>query len=223
MLRTHQIATVGEDSETVLVGLRNIPAHRLDLICLPQNRESVDRFALNLERTLKIDVDVHTIKGSIVEGVLEKVASLLKEYANEFDDVVLNVAGGDKTLTCAAVSAAFFNGVKAFHLMNENPVLLPILKVNYNTVISRAKVKILQALHSAGGVTKSLGELSDLSGYGKPLLSYHVWGDNESRGLVELGLVEAVRKQRGRLRVTLTTLGKAMILGQSDSGEENQM
>ncbi|MHA2065105.1 MAG: HFX_2341 family transcriptional regulator domain-containing protein [Candidatus Thorarchaeota archaeon] len=214
MLRTHQIATVGEDTDTVLIGLRNIPAHRLDLLCLKQDRESVGEFAQELERTLKIEVEVHLITEKIVESVLENVALLLKQHRNEFDDVVLNVAGGDKTLTCAAVSAAYFNGVKAFHLMGDVPVLLPVLKVSYSKVISDAKLKILQKIHSAGGGVKSLKELSEISGYGKPLLSYHINGDDESRGLTDLGLVEVEHKRRGRLQIVLTMVGRAMVLGQ---------
>lgn len=213
-MKTLHIATVGEDTETVLVGMKNVPTHRLALICLQRHRESVNDFALNLAKTLKIDVDVHIVDGRIVEGVLEKVSDILKEHKNEFEDVVLNVAGGEKVLTCAAVSAAFFNGLKAFHLMGETPILLPILKVNYSSVISDAKKKILQAISDLGGKTGNLGELSEQSGYGKSLLSYHVWGDDESKGLVELGLVVAERKRRGRLQVEVTTLGLAMLLGQ---------
>ena len=69
-------------------------------------------------------------------------------------------------------------------------------------------------IQDAGGTIQSLGQLSDLSGYGRPLLSYHIWGDDESRGLVELGLVEAERGRHGRLKAHLTVLGKAMLLAQ---------
>ena len=214
MLKTLQIATVGENTELVLIGFRNIPSHRLDLLCLPKDHDRVKEFAQNMERTLKIDVEVHIIKGNIVDGVLEEVAKIVKECSDQYDDFVLNVAGGDKTLTCAGVSAAFFNGLKAFHLMDETPVLLPILKVNYSSIISDAKKKVLQAIRALGGKTGNLGELSEQSGYGKPLLSYHVWGDDESKGLVGLGLVVAERKRRGRLQVELTSLGRAMLLDQ---------
>ncbi len=214
MLKTMQIATVGKDTDTVLTGLRNVPAHRLDLLCLTKDQAHVVKFATNLEQTLKIDVEVRTISGNIVDSVLEEVAKIAKQYKRHYDDIILNVAGGDKTLTCAGVSAAFFNGLKAFHLMGETPVLLPIMKVNYSTVLSDAKKNILQAIRELGGKTNNLGELSEQSGYGKPLLSYHVWGDDESKGLVDFGLVEAERKRRGRLQIKLTTLGRAMLIGQ---------
>ena len=213
-MRTLHIATVGKDTDTVLVGMKNVPTHRLALICLQEDKDSVNSFALDLEKTLKINVDVHVVEGRIVEGVLEKVAIILNEHKNEFEDVVLNVAGGEKVLTCAAVSAAFFNGLKAFHLKEETPMMLPIMKVKYSNMISKAKMAILKAIQDADGVIHSLGQLSDISGYGRPLLSYHIWGDDESRGLVELGLVEAERKKQGRLEARLTVLGKAMLLAQ---------
>jgi hypothetical protein len=211
-MKTLHIATVGEDTDTVLVGMKSVPTHSLALICLHEHKDSVSDFALDLEKTLKINVDVYVVEGRIVESVLEKVAIILNEHKNEFEDVVLNVAGGEKVLTCAAVSAAFFNGLKAFHLKNETPVMLPVMKVKYSNMISKAKMAILKAIQDAGGKIQSLGQLSDLSGYGRPLLSYHVWGDDESRGLVELGLVEAERKRQGRLEANLTVLGKAMLL-----------
>ncbi|MCK5266088.1 MAG: hypothetical protein KAR03_10825 [Candidatus Thorarchaeota archaeon] len=214
-MKTLHIATVGDDTDTVLVGMKNVPTHRLALICLHEHKDSVNDFALDLEKTLKIDVDVHVVDGRIVESVLEKVAIILNEHKNNYEDVVLNVAGGEKVLTCAAVSAAFFNGLKAFHLKNEIPMMLPVMKVKYSNMISKAKIAILKAIQDAGGEIKSLGQLSDLSGYGRPLLSYHVWGDDESRGLVELGLVEAERKRQGRLEANLTVLGKAMLLSQN--------
>ncbi len=214
-MKTLHIATVGEDTETVLVGMKSVPTHSLALICLHEHKDSVNDFALDLEKTLKINVDVHVVEGRIVESVLEKVAIILNEHKNEFEDVVLNVAGGDKVLTCAAVSAAFFNGLKAFHLKDEIPVMLPVMKVKYSNMISKAKMAIIKSIQDSGGTIHSLGELSDLSGYGRPLLSYHIWGDDESRGLVELGLVEAERKRQGRLEANLTVLGKAMLLSQN--------
>ena len=216
-MKTLHIATVGVDTETVLVGMKNVPTHRLDLICLHEHKDSVNAFALNLEKTLKIDVDVHVVEGRIVEGVLEKVADILNKHNNEFDDVVLNVAGGEKVLTCAAVTAAFFNGLKAFHLKNETPVMLPVMKVKYSDIISKAKMAVITAIHDTGGAIQSLGQLSDISGYGRPLLSYHIWGDDESRGLVELGLVEAERGRHGRLEARLAVLGRAMVLAQSST------
>ncbi len=92
-----------------------------------------------------------------------------------------------------------------------NPMLLPILKLSYNEMISDAKIKILQAIDKAGGFVESLDQLSKHCEFGKPLLSYHIQGSSESKGLVQLGLVDVERLERGRNRIILNTLGKMLI------------
>jgi hypothetical protein len=60
-------------------------------------------------------------------------------------------------------------------------------------------------------VVESLDQLEQLSGYGKPLLSYHVQGGKDSKGLISLGLVEIEKGERGKISPKLTTLGKLLI------------
>lgn len=221
VLKTLQIATVGENTDVVLTGVRNFPAHKLALICLPKHKDTVNRFTLELERILKIPIDVYVVpdRGNPLDGMLDIVANILKKDGRDFEDIIINVAGGDKVLTCAAVSAAFINGLKAFHVMGDMPVMLPILKLSYNEIVSKAKIAILQAIDKAEGEVKSLKQLSTISGYGKPLLSHHIQGAENSRGLVKLGLVEIERGKRGRTRVKLTTLGKMLLSGATGSAE----
>jgi hypothetical protein len=88
---------------------------------------------------------------------------------------------------------------------------LRILKLSYKEIISDAKIKILQALDRAGGSVESLDDLTRQCEFGKPLLSYHVQGSAESKGLVHLGLVDVERQERGRTKNTLNTLGKMLI------------
>jgi hypothetical protein len=115
-------------------------------------------------------------------------------------------------LTCAAVSAAFINGLKAFHVVDDKPVMLPIMKLSFTEIVSNAKIQILQDLYNIGGEAKSLKRLETASGYSKPLLSHHIKGAKNSRGLIKLGLVETERGKRGRLKVKLTTLGRMLLL-----------
>jgi hypothetical protein len=55
--------------------------------------------------------------------------------------------------------------------------------------------------------------LKDISGYGKPLLSYHIQGAEDSKGLVELGLVEVEKGTRGKSITKITTLGRLPTVG----------
>ncbi len=74
------------------------------------------------------------------------------------------------------------------------------------------KIDILRAIEKAGGEVESLEQLSEISHYGKPLLSYHVKGARDSKGLADLGLVEVERAERGKTNVKLTTLGRLLIV-----------
>jgi DNA-binding MarR family transcriptional regulator len=208
--KTYQIATIGEEEEPVLVGLRSFPTHKLALIFYPEHRERVARFAADVRRGLGIPVELFPVSGDIFTSLLEVVSKILAEDGQDYEFIV-NVTGGDKSLTCAAVSAAFIHGLKAVHIMGDMPVMLPTLKLSYSDMVSETKLEILRAIERAGGVVKSLEELSRISGYGKPLLSHHIKGSESSRGLVDLGLVEVERSRRGRIRVQLTLLGRILL------------
>jgi hypothetical protein len=139
---------------------------------------------------------------------MERVNEILNLNAKEFGQVLINVSSGDKLIGCAALSAAFINGIKAFGMDSTHtvPLLMPVLKLSYNEIISEAKIKILKAIDSAGGVVDSLDQLEQASGYGKPLLSYHVQGSKESKGLADLGLLEVEKGERGKICVHIYIL-----------------
>ena len=124
----------------------------------------------------------------------------------------MNLGGGDKYITCAAATASFIHGLKAFEVMGDKVEMLPILKLSYSEIVSTAKLDILSSLEKAGGDVESLTHLSQVSKYGKPLLSYHINGGKDSKGLVKLGLIETQKGSRGRTHIRLTTLGKALLI-----------
>lgn len=132
-----------------------------------------------------------------------------------FRQVLMNVSCGDKLIGCAALSASFINGIKAFGMDESgSPLLMPILKLSYSEVISESKMKILKAIDdAAGGFVESLEQLETISGFGKPLLSYHIQGARDSRGLADLGLLEVEKGERGKISARLTTLGKLLVVG----------
>ena len=91
------------------------------------------------------------------------------------------------------------------------PLLMPVMKLSYNEIVSEAKIKILKSISDAGGVIESLEKLEQISGYGKPLLSYHVQGGRDSKGLADLGLVDVEKGDRGKISARLTMLGKLLV------------
>jgi hypothetical protein len=211
--KTLQIATFGKDKEGILTGIRNFPIHKLILLHYKDDTKLVEEFAGSLRSTLGIPVSLRLIAHpDIIRSAMEHVSEIIKTEGSSYEQVLINVSAGDKMIGCAALSCAFVNGIKAFGTdMAGNPMLLPILKLSYNEIISDAKIKILQAIDMEGGAVESLDKLTKHSEIGKPLLSYHIQGNAESKGLVQLGLVDVERLERGRTRITLNTLGTMLI------------
>jgi len=212
--RTLQIATLGPDTDPVLVGIRTLPVHKLYLVHLESDKQIAQKLRSDLASVLKVDVETQSIPNNdILTHVLEGVAGILSKEKESFEDVIFNVTSGEKLLGCAALSAAFVNGLKAVAIMNGEPMMLPVLKFSYDRLVSQTKLDILKALQKKGGEVESLEELGKLTGYGKPLLSYHIQGAEDSQGLVDLGLVEVKRGDRGRSIIQETTLGRLLTLG----------
>jgi hypothetical protein len=213
--KTLQIATFGKDDQDgVALGIRSFPVHKLVLICFDSDKNKADEFSNKIRSVLGISVAITLVtKENVVRDTMERVNEILNLHGSEFRQVLMNVSSGDKLIGCAALSSAFINGIKAFGMdsSHKNPLLMPVLKLSYNEIISDAKIKILKAIDSAGGGIGSLEQLEQLSGYGKPLLSYHVQGGKDSKGLANLGLVDVEKGDRGKISAKLTVLGKLLV------------
>jgi len=212
--KTVQIATVGEDTGGVLAGVRNAPVNKLVVICYERDKDSARRLANNITETLKTEVEVYdTIRPEhCYKDVMQVFSQIMERNQANFDDFLLNVSSGDKMICIAAAVTSFILGFKAFFCKGDECVMLPPMKLSYTEVVSEVKMDILRALDKAGGEVDSLDELSKLTDYGKPLLSYHIHGSEDARGLIDLGLAEATRHSRGKTKVTLTTLGKMLLV-----------
>lgn len=214
-LYTLQIATYGSDmQEGIAAGIRNFPVHKLILICYNTDKQKAEEFARRIRTVLGIPVTITIVsQENVIRDVLERIGEIINIESKNFSQILMNVSCGDKLIGCASLSAAFINGIKAFGMdLSGAPLAMPVLKLSYSEVISEPKIKILKAMDSAGGTVSSLEQLEQISGFGKPLLSYHIMGAKDSKGLAELGLVEVEKGERGRLLAKLTTLGKLLVV-----------
>ncbi len=214
-MKTLQIATFGSDGQDgIALGIRSFSVHKLALICFSSDKNRAEDFAKKIKSVLGIPITITIVtKENVVRDTMESVNDILNLHSKEFEQVLLNVSSGDKLIGCAALSAAFINGIQAFGMDDTHtvPLLMPVLKLSYNEIISEAKIRILKSINTAGGVVESLDQLEQISGYGKPLLSYHVQGAKDSKGLADLGLVEVEKGDRGKISAKLTTLGKLLV------------
>ncbi|HEY3525158.1 MAG TPA: hypothetical protein VGK47_03105, partial [Nitrososphaeraceae archaeon] len=183
-LRTLQISTFGSDGQDgIALGIRSFPVHKLVMICFDSDKNKAEEFSKRIRGVLGLPTTINLVtKENVIRDTMERVNEILNLNAKEFQQVLMNISSGDKLLGCAALSSAFINGIKAFGMDSTHtiPLLMPVLKLSYSEIISEAKIKILKAIDSAGGIIGSLDELEELSGFGKPLLSYHVQGGKDS-------------------------------------------
>ncbi|MBN2518594.1 MAG: hypothetical protein JXB14_07115 [Candidatus Altiarchaeota archaeon] len=203
------IAPVGDHMDALFVGIREFPTKKVVLVS-PENRlQAAEGAKKDLEK-FQIPVDIIPIKGNIWEETFRIVCEVKK--ANEKENIMINVATGDWTTRCAATSAAFVNGIKAFTVSDNQIMLLPILKFSYYKILTERKMKILQTIHREQDCCSSLEELSKKTSMSLPLISYHINGNPKSEGLKEMGLVETTDK-RGKTEIRLTTLGRMLMKG----------
>jgi hypothetical protein len=186
----------------------------LAFICFDSDKNKAEEFARKIKNVLGLPITINLVtKENVIRDTMERVNEILNLEGRNFQQVLMNVSSGDKLIGCAALSAAFINGIKAFGMDSTKsvPLMMPVLKLSYNEIISTAKIMILKTIDEMGGTINSLEELEQASGLGKPLLSYHVQGGKDSKGLANLGLVEVERGDRGKMIINLTTLGKLLV------------
>lgn len=123
---------------------------------------------------------------------------------------MMNISSGNKQLTCSAMCAAFMNGIQTFDTNGRGELLsLPIIKLNYDEIISDTKMHILKAIKDNGGAVESLEQLMQITGYGKPFLSYHISGCPNS--LAKMGLLEVNKDKRGKSLLKLAITGEILL------------
>jgi hypothetical protein len=205
--------------EGIAAGIRNFPIHKLVLICYGSDNQKAEEFSRRIRSILGIPVTITVVnRENVIRDVLERVSEIISIQGKNFQQILMNVSCGDKLIGCAGLSAAFIHGIKAFGMDSAgSPLPMPVLKLSYSEIISEAKLNILKAMERVGGAVDSLEKLEEVSGYGKPLLSYHIMGGKEARGLAELGLVEVEKGDRGRLLTKLTTLGKLLVVSNNNT------
>ncbi len=204
------IAPVGDRMEDLFVGLREFPTERLILVADSSRKEDVERTKKDLEK-FKIPTQVKMLnqEGHIWEKTFEAIAEIKK--AEKDNPLLINVSTGDRDTRCAATSAAFVNGIRAFAIDKDQVMLLPVLKFSYYKILTDKKIDLLKAIND-NNCCASLQQLSKKTGMSLPLISYHINGTLKSDGLKELGLVETMEK-KGRVEVTLSMMGRLLIKG----------
>lgn len=185
------------------------------MICYISDKEIADKFSKRIEDALGIPITINLVSTeNVVRDTMQRLSEILNSDGKKFQQILMNISSGSKIITCAALSAAFINGIKVFGMDEITGSLLPmpVIKLSYSETISKVKIKILKEIYNAGGIIENLEQLLKISGYGKPMLSYHIRGDKDSKGLIDMGLLEVKKGERGKITsVKLTPLATLLI------------
>lgn len=221
-----QIATFGQfHADNILTGLKVYPSQKVALICYNHDNTNAKSFLKSIRSTDKnMEVIVCQIsRQNIIENVFEYFGRIVGSGSeiNEFQRILVNVSSGDKPLSYAVLSAAYIKGIETF-MINSNfsnsLAIIPTPKSYYDKVMTKTNLRILNSIASAGGVVYGLDQLQQISGLRKPLLSYHINGRDNTKGLVDLGLVwvENKRYENGTIAIVrLTAVGKLFVVNRN--------
>jgi hypothetical protein len=217
--RTFQIATFGTFREAdILIGLRRSPSHKLVLMCYDHDKNKAKFFSKRIrriDRNIEVTICMVT-RQNIIENVFENINTVVGCAVRKFQRILINVSSGDKLLSYAVFCAASMKGIETFIINSKytsNPVFIPVLKFPYCKIITKTNLRILNSIASTGGVVYGLNRLQQISGLTKPLLSYHIHGRNDTKGLIDLGLVTVeAKKNNSIIIVKLTTIGKLFVM-----------
>ncbi len=201
------IAPVGDNLDALFVGMKEFATEQVYLITPSNNLRKAKKLEKKLQ-IFSIPVIIKEMKEGLMESMFYQFGKICESHSEE--EIIVNVATGDRLSSCAALSAAFANGLKAFGIMGGKPMLLPIMKLSYYNELTDSKFKILTNLVKEDYT--SLKDLSKATGLSISLLSYHLNGTLKYKGLLNLRLVE-VKEQNKNLLVKLSDLGSLLLKG----------
>ena len=203
------IAPVGEDLDSIFIGIKNFPTEKIILITDNKSKD----LALNAKKEIekfKINVDIKDIKSMNVEDIFECIANI-----KQFEDnkkLIINSSAGNKFASCAVTCAGYVNGIKSFFVIGDDVVVLPILRFSYYKLLTDKKMQLLKMLYKNKDCCSSLEELSQITKMSLPLVSYYINGSVNTEGLEAMGLVD-IEKVKGKIHIRLSTLGRMLVKG----------
>ena len=201
------IAPVGDNSKALFVGMKEFPTEKVILLATKEYLKEANKLSKRLEE-FTIKTEIKDLHGNILEETFKIFANLCLIYDTE--NLMVNVATGNHMTTCASLSAAYANGLKAFDVMGNMTVLLPILNLSYYQEVSENKMGILRALSD-----KEFEPISIIANKLKmsiSLLSYHINGTHKYRGLKDHRLIETKMVDKN-LYIKLSSMGSLLLKG----------
>lgn len=201
------IAPVGDNTKAIFVGMKEFPTQKVILLSSNKTYRDAQKLAKKLDE-FTIPAEIMDLGDMMLPDMFRAFGEIVMSH--DPDELIVNVATGDRISTCAAISASYANGLKAIHVVGDKVVMLPIMKLSYYTELSDNKMRILNELSSSA--YRSLKELSAKLRMSISLLSYHINGNFKHKGLKQHRLIE-VKEEDKNLLVRLSQMGSMLLQG----------
>jgi hypothetical protein len=205
------IGIVGKDndvSEMLFKGFKKFYPDKLELLIKENSTSNTKKIIKNLEQ-FGIEIETSQISS---DAHLEEIFLSIKQISEKYTShkLIINVETDYET-SCLALSSAFVNGIQAIGILNDKIIAYPIMKFSYYNAINEKKLELLTIINKKQ-ILNSMEELSKLAKISLPLIAYHLKGNKDSQGLIDMNLVETERID-GKLQLTLSDLGKLIVSG----------
>ena len=213
------IATFEGDASAIFAGVKEFPTEKIILLTSHDYLKDAGQTQKDLDK-FKIETEIVEIENpNSLEEIFSTVSHIKAKEREKH--VIMNLSDSSGIMGCAALSAAFVNGLKAFEIMNDELVMFPILKFSYYDLLSDKKLLMLKTLYAKKKID-SLEQLGKTVNLGPSLINYHVYGNEKNPGLKELGLIE-INRVKGKIAVELTTLGRLLLKQKMDTEKKDKM
>ncbi len=205
------VAIIGEDDdagEVLFKGFKEFSPDKVILLVKKNYVLKAKEIMGSLEK-FGIESELKEVSENMqMEEVFLEIKKITQLYLE--DSVVINV-DTDYYTSCLALSSAFVNGIVAIGMLKDEIIVYPIMKFSYYNAINEKKLELLELI-SREGIVESMEKLSKLSKLSLPLIAYHLRGNRDSKGLIEMNLVKTNRN-KGLIELSLTSLGNLIIKG----------
>jgi hypothetical protein len=213
------IGIIGDDKDAgkiLFKSLSKFQPNKIILLIKEKSKKNSKKIIKEIEK-LNIEYETKEISNyAHLEEIFIKIKKISELYKN--DSIVIQV-DCDYLTSCLSLSSAFVNGILAIGILNNEIISYPIMKFSYYNAINKKKLEILKIINKNKNI-ESMEELAKLTKLSLPLIAYHLRGNRDSKGLIEMNLVET-KKENGKIKIKLTQLGKLIINDAIDYSCEN--
>ena len=179
------IATVGRSKEPILLGVRAFAVDKLILLHSDdkETRNHSQEICKELD-ALQISCEKREVNAYSLDDVVYVISEIQDKHRS--DIISINLTGGTKVMSAAALLAGFILGVDVYYLLNEREerhrgktikeltLELPVPKTNFKELEDTQRAILIYISNRGGSLKRANTELQEALGSTKQNISYHL-------------------------------------------------